>query len=259
MSDQLRHRYTRSKRASRGGQVDREHTSTTYGEGYFAVDSSYKKFVNTRVRLENWTTGQVRLINRLIPDLLTNTDCILEIGCGLGPGVRLFQNEFQVVGVDLSQYALQAVRSSTGSTLLAQGSGHSLPFRSNTADLALLLEVLEHAERPNRLLEEVHRCLKPGGHFVATTPNPRGDILPPYSAWHDRTHVSVYPQWRWREILEDCGFDFVRSWTIWSVPWIWRFSPRLSACFRVPWIGPTTLLAARKPVTAVSGSRHASP
>jgi SAM-dependent methyltransferase len=49
-----------------------------------------------------------------------------------------------------------------------------LPFREAEFDGAVLDNVLEHLEKPERLLAEVHRVLKNGGTFVVGVPGERG-------------------------------------------------------------------------------------
>src|SRR5688572_6593412 len=50
------------------------------------------------------------------------------------------------------------------------GDGHALPVRNGSADIVLMLEVLEHVRDPAAVLREVHRVLKPGGRLVFTVP-----------------------------------------------------------------------------------------
>ncbi len=46
-----------------------------------------------------------------------------------------------------------------------------LPLPDQSVDLAYSVEVLEHLEDQFLFFREVHRVLRPGGHFVLTTPN----------------------------------------------------------------------------------------
>jgi len=47
---------------------------------------------------------------------------------------------------------------------------HLLPFRDNTADVILLLDVLEHCQSPRNIVQEVQRVLKPDGVCIAVVP-----------------------------------------------------------------------------------------
>lgn len=49
--------------------------------------------------------------------------------------------------------------------------GIKLPFPDSTFDLVYSDWTLEHVASPGRLLDEIHRVLRPGGTFVFRTPN----------------------------------------------------------------------------------------
>jgi SAM-dependent methyltransferase len=56
-----------------------------------------------------------------------------------------------------------------------------LPFRTGSFDVVAMLAVLEHVveDRLERVLDDVHRVLAPGGTLVVTTPPPWTDrVLP---------------------------------------------------------------------------------
>ena len=47
-----------------------------------------------------------------------------------------------------------------------------LPFSSNSIDIIILSEVVEHLHDPLPAIREIARVLKPGGYAMVTTPNP---------------------------------------------------------------------------------------
>lgn len=46
-----------------------------------------------------------------------------------------------------------------------------LPYESESFDLVILSEVIEHLENFTPIIREIGRVLRPGGHFVMSTPN----------------------------------------------------------------------------------------
>lgn len=48
--------------------------------------------------------------------------------------------------------------------------GHELPFKSSTFDAVWIQAVLEHVLEPSRVIDEIHRVLKPSGLLYADTP-----------------------------------------------------------------------------------------
>jgi len=53
---------------------------------------------------------------------------------------------------------------------LVQVSGEALPFKSQSYDLVLCLDYLEHVGNDDRVLQEIKRVLKKGGQLILVTP-----------------------------------------------------------------------------------------
>jgi SAM-dependent methyltransferase len=90
----------------------------------------------------------------------------LELGCGAGTYVRYLASlGHVVVGVD---YALPSLRHARGAdpgrkSRYVAGDGYALPFRSDSFDLVVCVGVLQALGRPERLLAETARVLRPRG------------------------------------------------------------------------------------------------
>lgn len=52
-----------------------------------------------------------------------------------------------------------------------QGFGESIPYADASFDVVVSDNVLEHLDNPLEVFREVHRVLRPGGIFLAKTPN----------------------------------------------------------------------------------------
>ena len=94
---------------------------------------------------------------------------VLDLGAGAG---IVTQMNFRgiaghVCGVDLDERVLQNPYLDEAHV----GSGEQLPLPSDSFDVAFADNVLEHLPDPARVFAEVHRVLKPGGVFLAKTPN----------------------------------------------------------------------------------------
>ncbi len=61
------------------------------------------------------------------------------------------------------------------------------PFESQTVDRVYIDNCLEHLDDPMRVMEEIHRMLKPGGEVKVIVPYFRSP-----SAYHDPTHKTFY-------------------------------------------------------------------
>lgn len=103
---------------------------------------------------------------------------VLEVACGRGGFVReLARHGAIVIGCDFSSSALSsAVSKLSFSDLPArpsfvQGDAQHLPFASNSFDLIVSCETIEHLPQQRSALSEMHRVARPGGRLLLTTPN----------------------------------------------------------------------------------------
>jgi SAM-dependent methyltransferase len=108
--------------------------------------------------------------NRLIPDRL-RPGRILDIGCGSYPVFLLGTRFAERFGID--REAPPQI-DEPGLTVLQHdvSAPQALPFEDDFFDVVTMLAVFEHLEMPvlSRLLNEIHRVLRPGGVYVLTTP-----------------------------------------------------------------------------------------
>jgi SAM-dependent methyltransferase len=96
---------------------------------------------------------------------------VLELGCGAGVDlVRFARGGARVTGVDLSESAIRLARRNVGhqqlAARLAVADGERLPFADNHFDYAFAHGVVQYAADGRRLVQEVHRVLKPGAEAV---------------------------------------------------------------------------------------------
>ncbi len=92
---------------------------------------------------------------------------ILEIGCGVGSQLGFLQKRYpgaRLLGLDRSPQQLATARQRLPLEVeLVQAQAESLPFANEMFDFICLYWVLEHVARPEPILQEITRVLKPGG------------------------------------------------------------------------------------------------
>ena len=156
--------------------------------------SGYDRQMRAREEYRRRTPSWVDSVSRyrsLVGSVAPAGSRILDLGCGrnalhgddlsCAPGTT-------VVGVDPDRRALAA---NTVITHRVTGSGEDLPFATASFDVVASAWVLEHLDHPGLVLSEVHRVLRPGGHFVFLAPNAWN-----YNAWL----IRVIPH-RWHATL----------------------------------------------------------
>ncbi|MDP9339199.1 MAG: class I SAM-dependent methyltransferase [Acidobacteriota bacterium] len=103
---------------------------------------------------------------------------VLEVACGRGGFVReLARAGAHVTGCDFSMAALHAGQSKlhrmngTVRAALIQGDAQSLPFASESFDIVVSCETIEHLPDVRAAMREMWRVPRPGARLFLTTPN----------------------------------------------------------------------------------------
>lgn len=180
----------------------------------------------------------------------------LDVGCGDGVLTGILRDlvaaDWQLTGLDLDP-AETALARETGyyETVHTCGAA-AIPEPTATFDFAFSNSVLEHIPELTPCLQEIARCLKPGGLFLATVPSPhfheclRGPTMQTARSTYleeidDRlAHRNYWSMDRWQAELQTAGMNSiqivaylsrkqVRRWEFWS-HWtgglLYRFSGR---------------------------------
>lgn len=122
----------------------------------------------------------------LIERALPRNGHILEAGCGLGQYVVLLRERgYTAMGVDWSLEALRRCRKAMPATPVAVTDLGALGVKDAVVAAYVSLGVVEHDPKgPDRILEEAHRVLAPGGSLLLSVPYLNGGrcLLRPYLA-----------------------------------------------------------------------------
>ena len=98
---------------------------------------------------------------------------VLVVGAGHDPYRHLFPK------VELYT-TLDVVR---GGAINVVGDAAALPFRAETYDCVVALEVMEHVRTPEKLIEEAYRVLSVGGTLIVSVPFMYHQHADPYDFW----------------------------------------------------------------------------
>lgn len=121
---------------------------------------------------------------------------VLELGPGRGTGlmrVALDAGVASYAAVDVVAYLSEAELPEGVDYRVAPDG--TLPWPDATFDVVWSVSVLEHVRDPSRLLAEVRRVLRPGGHMVAEL-----ELSDHYQPRHDPVRMYQmlrYPSWLW--------------------------------------------------------------
>lgn len=125
-----------------------------------------------------WQTKTVKMQELL--NLITYRN-VLDIGCGDGKALDLLNPKANYTGIDISptqldffkKEVLPKYKNRPGKISLKQSDAVPLPFPATNFDLVLAWDVLEHVLDPMKLIQDIYRVLKKGGHGLFAIPNER--------------------------------------------------------------------------------------
>lgn len=97
---------------------------------------------------------------------------VLEVGCGSGMGLPYLEARARlVIGGDYTMALLTEARRHLPDANLVRMDAQRLPFRDQSFDAVLMLEMIYYLADQQAALSECRRVLKPGGKVVVCLPN----------------------------------------------------------------------------------------
>ncbi len=144
----------------------RDHGHEPLDRGF---DYETKLWGGHRVELSPKYLGALR-VRLCLEDLHDVRGKVLEIGCGAGgmaKAIRAYRPDLEVYGCDISRNAIQQACKNPEGVAFRKGNAYELPFESEYFSAAIMFDLLEHLEDPDRAIAEVGRVLKADGvlHF----------------------------------------------------------------------------------------------
>lgn len=202
------------------------------------MDTHYK--TTTNVYSHTSVPWQQDILNDFLKKIEIHKDSFcIDIGTGIGNNLSTLLRYYdQIAAVDVSENALKVLREKYSKHLnqiaIKKMDAEHLDYPPASFDLVVCTEMLEHCLRPQDVLSECIRILKPGGYIVISGPNyfnPSGvvkiireNIYPrkTWDAWgnHDigiENFLTSFQIKKWAvelrlNIINDRGGDLIRSW-----------------------------------------------
>ena len=108
------------------------------------------------------------VFGRTVRETLPAGATLLDAGCGRGaPVLSGFRGIAErLIGVDLVDFTV-----SSPDLELYKADISCVPLPDSSVDLVMSRSVMEHVKQPLAAFREMHRLLKPGGHFIFLTAN----------------------------------------------------------------------------------------
>ncbi len=132
-----------------------------------------KRFTETKRNLHFWNYPNTELIK----DLGTPQSCIiLDVGSWYGERSEFLKGMGHCVmafDIDLKNFLYKSYEG----VMCVAGDAHSLPFRENTFDFVVNIELLEHLSYPKEFINDSFEVLKDRGRLLCTFPSLNSPIF----------------------------------------------------------------------------------
>lgn len=190
--------------------------------------SLYHKLVQ-KIQNARWLTAPLffgqhpAVVEFLVRNYSRHSKKILDIGARRSPYTRSLQG--LVVGIDLPSQddsklgfnysSLQQF--SNGHHFALFGSGECLPFKPDTFDVVIMIEVIEHIKEDRQALTEIHAVLKTDGILIISTPN--GETFPKPAKYH----IRHYRPEELKKLIDDL-FNIKLFWPLFPKGKLWHES-----------------------------------
>ncbi|MDO8558243.1 MAG: glycosyltransferase [bacterium] len=169
------------------------------------------------------------LSGRIYPEFfnIANDDTVLYAGCGQGSQVLAYGNKgAHIVASDVQKERVESALRNAEALGIKNIEGvaanlESLPFADNTFDKIIAVDVIQHAQNPEKVFAELRRVLKENGRVLVTFPALQHYLLTKISRWKNGTSPGGkwnpdafnhnLPVAEWLLAASDAGLELVRS------------------------------------------------
>jgi SAM-dependent methyltransferase len=165
--------------------------------------------------------------------IFDDINSILDLGCGLGQVCQLLSESHkyeQIVGIDVSSYALEKVIKAAPDLKLVQFNKGYLPLVNNSFDLVFSSEVFEHVPRAD-VLRLVNEAIRVSKRYICFSISLAHVGIP--------SHITLRPKQWWRAVFAAQGLiqvphieEYLRNnlntpleWFCYTKPADWQSKP----------------------------------
>jgi SAM-dependent methyltransferase len=136
---------------------------------------------------------------------------VLEIGCGLGGALSVFQElGWATLGIEPDSAQARFATHTLGLAGVRQGLVDASLSLDPKVDLVFSNHAFEHFADLDSVIQGVSRVLKPGGHIFTAVPTYFSNRSRDSKAWMNSAHYSLFTHQSLNQLLARHGFEEIR-------------------------------------------------
>jgi SAM-dependent methyltransferase len=161
----------------------------------------------------------LKMRNRIIADeikKLSKSGNFLDIGFGDDNLISLFKDNFNVYGIDISDFAVKQISKqyNKNNFRLCDITNEPVPF-DNKFDVIVAINTIEHLDNPEKAIQNIYNSLKSGGVLAIYLPT-MGNLFSKLSykfRYDVEEHIFRPSPKHTRQILERNNFQVVKEYS----------------------------------------------
>ncbi|MBD3214438.1 MAG: methyltransferase domain-containing protein [Candidatus Lokiarchaeota archaeon] len=179
-----------------------------YSEDYFlkskyGIDTSMLSY-EVLLNLNKWRLKKFR---KVILQFSKDHKTLLDIGCAFGNFLSLFRNDFDLFGMDISEFAVAIANLRLSCKIKQANVEELIPFKRRF-DIITAIDVVEHLGKPKIALQNIYNHLNENGLFffqLTTVNNKKSKLIYDLFFSHDDTHIFIESIDEIHRLLSDTG------------------------------------------------------
>lgn len=126
-------------------------------------------------RSKDLPTLKLRYLLELLKKRKKKDANLLEVGCGSGrilSSIREQDANISLTGIDISKSQIQLAKKDNkqNDITFIHANGEQLPFKNESFDYVIIMDVLEHVDNPKEFMKEITRVIKKNGKLYLFCP-----------------------------------------------------------------------------------------
>jgi len=181
------------------------------------MEISLREFYEAEVAQKKfWASSrEIILAENILAELSksnSDSDKFLEVGIGDGFLLRqIRQLGLEVIGVDIAVKRCRVARINVPDAQIIVADARFLPFKSETFDIIVCSETLEHVPGYSKAISEARRVLKNFGRYIVTVPfrQKLHQVLCPHClrSFYVDGHINSFDEKQLVQLFTSLGFE----------------------------------------------------